>query len=98
MNRALFITALLACCIVACSCTTASYDTTKSTGTVIFLPIEGGFYGIKGDDGRNYDPVNLPDEFRKDGLRVRYDVRELRDRASVHMWGTIAEIVRIEKL
>jgi inhibitor of cysteine peptidase len=65
---------------------------------VVFLSIEGGFYGIKGDNGKNYDPANLPDEFRKDGLRVRCEVRELRDRASVHMWGTIVEVVHIEKL
>jgi len=98
MNRMYLATALLACCIIASSCTTASYDTTKSTGTVVFVSIEGGFYGIKGDDGRNYDPVNLPEEFRKDGLRVRYDVRELKDRASFHMWGTMVEIVHIERL
>ena len=98
MKQALFMSALLACCMLVNSCTTASRQTPTSTGTVVFLSIEGGFYGIKGDNGKNYDPVNLPREFRKNGLRVRYEVRELRDRASVHMWGTIVEIVHIEEL
>jgi hypothetical protein len=98
MKQALFMSALLACCILVHSCTTSSHKTPTSTGTVVFLSIEGGFYGIKGDNGKNYDPVSLPGEFRKDGLRVRYEARELRDRASVHMWGTIVEIVHIEEL
>jgi len=80
------------------SCTTENEDAVKVTGTVVFLSFEGGFYGIKGDDGRNYDPTNLPQEFQKDGTRVRFEAKELPGRASVHMWGTIVELVLIQKL
>ncbi|MBI4711867.1 MAG: hypothetical protein HY762_00960 [Planctomycetes bacterium] len=31
-------------------------------GTVRFIDIEGGFYGINGDTGQNYDPINLGTE------------------------------------
>jgi hypothetical protein len=77
---------------------TDSGENIIGTGTVIFLSFEGGFYGIKGDDGKSYDPINLPEDLRKDGLRVRFEAKELRDRASFHMWGTIVELVHIQKL
>jgi len=77
---------------------TDSGDNIIGTGTVVFLSFEGGFYGIKADDGRNYDPMNLPEDLRKDGLRVRFEAKELKDRASFHMWGTIVELVHIQKL
>jgi hypothetical protein len=77
---------------------TDSGDNIIGTGTVIFLSFEGGFYGIKADDGRSYDPTNLPEDLRKDGLRVRFEAKELKDRASFHMWGTIVELVHIQKL
>lgn len=70
----------------------------KLTGTVVFLSFEGGFYGIKGDDGRNYDPTNLPEDFRKDGLKIRIEVKRLSNQASFHMWGVIVELIHIQKL
>jgi len=80
------------------SCTTDSGDNFVETGTIVFLPFEGGFYGIKADNGKSYDPINLPVEFRKEGLRVRFEARELTGRASFHMWGIIVEIVHIQTL
>lgn len=91
-------TALIVLALLCQSCSTDSGDTFSVTGTVMFLSFEGGFYGIKGDDGRNYDPINLPVDLRKDGLRVRFEAKELRDRASFHMWGVIVEIVHIQAL
>lgn len=35
------------------------------TGVVKHIELEGGFFGIVGDDGQKYDPVNLPAEFKK---------------------------------
>lgn len=45
-------------------------------GKIQKINLEGGFFGIIGDDGQKYDPVNLADEFRKDGLAVKFTVRE----------------------
>lgn len=98
IRQGLLLATLLAWSTVVYSCATVRGDRMKATGTVVYLPIEGGFYGIQGDDGKKYDPANLPREFRKDGLRVRYEVKEVKGRASVHMWGTIVEVVHIEKL
>ncbi|MFC1783469.1 hypothetical protein ACFL02_07775, partial [Planctomycetota bacterium] len=65
-------------------------------GTIQYNSFEGGFYGIVADNGERYDPVNLPAKFARDNLRVLYRVKELPERVSVHMWGTIVEILGIE--
>ena len=67
-------------------------------GTVKFLDFEGGFYGIISDNMENYDPINLGKEFQVDGLRVRFDAKKQENVASFHMWGTIIEIINIERI
>ena len=72
-------------------------------GTVKYVNFEGGFYGIVGDDARNYDPLNMPQEFRVDGLRVRFTAERghaiMTDNvATFHMWGYIVRLVSIQKL
>ena len=98
MSRIIFPAIVFVVLVLLQSFTTENEDAVKVTGTVVFLSFEGGFYGIKGDDGKNYDPTNLPREFQKDGTRVRFEAKELPDRASVHMWGSIVELVTIQKL
>jgi len=68
------------------------------TGTVHHVDLEGGFYGIVTDDGQHLDPVNLPKEFQKDGLRLEARVVPLRDRVSAHMWGTPVRIIEFKRL
>ena len=68
------------------------------TGTVRYIDVEGGFYGIVTDDGKKLDPVNLPQEFRKDGLRIRARVEPLQDRVSIRMWGTPVRIIEFKRL
>jgi hypothetical protein len=97
MNRIAFFVLAMTVVVLLQSCTTENEDAVKVTGTVVFLSFEGGFYGIVGDDGKHYDPTNLPQEFQKDGLRVRFEAKELPEQASVHMWGTIVEFVAIQK-
>jgi hypothetical protein len=98
MKNILVAVLIVAVMVAFPSCTTENEDAIKVTGTVVFLSFEGGFYGIKGDDGKNFDPTNLPQEFHSDGMRVRFAAKELPGRTSVHMWGTIVEIVNIQKL
>jgi hypothetical protein len=69
----------------------------KKGGTVRYISLEGGFYGIVGDDGKNYDPVNLPSGFQEDQLKVKFEGRILKDQVSFHMWGEIIEIESIVK-
>lgn len=62
-------------------------------GVVSRIPLEGGFRGIIAD-GKNYDPVNLPDQFRRDGIQVSFTYR-VKNIASFHQWGTMIEIIEI---
>jgi hypothetical protein len=73
----------------------------EKTGTIQYIDLEGGFYGIIADDGSRYDPVNLMDsfpEFQEDGLRVKFSGNELKDHVSYHMWGTLIELTEIEEI
>jgi len=70
-------------------------EKTMLPGTVRYISVEGGFYGIVGDDGKRYDPVNLPDPFRENNLRVRFRGKVVKDRISFHMWGELFEIEKI---
>jgi len=66
-------------------------------GEVVFLAIEGGFWGIVGEDGRRYDPAGLLREFQQPGLKVRVEAKAIVGRISFRQWGTPIEIERIEK-
>ena len=65
-------------------------------GSIVYKDLEGGFFAIKGDDGRIYDPINLPDRFKKDGLKVKVNAKLRNDMGSIHMVGDIIEIVEID--
>ncbi len=75
--------------------TTPSSDTFEIHGTIVHMNIEGGFFAIDGDDGSKYDPVSLPESFRKNGLKVKVTARLRKDTASFHMYGAIIEVVNI---
>ena len=68
------------------------------SGTVQYISLEGGFYAIRGGDGKTYDPINLPDEYQHDGMRVQVKARTRDNVVSVHMAGPIIEILAIEKI
>lgn len=76
----------------------ADKATIQAQGTVKYVGIEGGFYGIVSDDSGHYDPINLPLEFQTDGLRIRFAANIRYDRVSSHMWGKIIELISIEEL
>ena len=68
-------------------------DTIEILGTVVRKDLEGGFFAIEAEDGRTYEPLNLPDSFQKDGIRIKATVRVKNDAGSIHMVGDIVEIV-----
>ncbi len=67
------------------------------SGVVKFHEVEGGFYAIQGADGVTYDPTNLPEEFRQEGLAVELEARKRPDVMSVRQVGRIVDIERIRK-
>ena len=92
-------------CYVSMGCSTsppaqddAPQDTVRGVGTIRYLDLEGGFYGIIADDGERYDPGSLEEAFRQDGLRVRFEVKIRTDVFSLRMWGTPVQILAITPL
>lgn len=65
-------------------------------GTIKFIDLEGGFYGIIGDDGKNYLPINLSKEFKIDDARVKFEGKIRNDIFTIYMWGEPIEIIKIE--
>ena len=73
-------------------------DTMEGTGTIRYIDLEGGFYGIETDAGQQLDPVNLRSEFRQDGLRVRFRVRMVKEVMTIHQWGSPVEVLEMEAI
>ena len=63
--------------------------------SVRFANLEGGCWIQEVAEGVNYEPMNLPDQFRRDGLKVQVDVQRRDDVASYRMVGRIVEILAI---
>jgi hypothetical protein len=80
----------------------AAPDTVPGTvreiaGVIRFYPLEGGFYAIRGDDGETYNPTNLPEEFRQDGVSVVATVRLRPDLMGIHQVGPLVEVLEIRR-
>ncbi len=63
------------------------------TGTVHYVNEEGGFWGILDDDGKRYDPIHLPLELRRPGLKAEFSTRILEGHIGIRMWGILVEIL-----
>jgi hypothetical protein len=69
--------------------------TVRGTGVVLFYDIEGGFYAIRGDDGRIFDPISgMPTAFRRHGLAVEFE-GEIRHVGTIHMVGEAIALTHI---
>ena len=62
------------------------------TGQVVYVNIESGFYGIIGDDGKKYQPTNLPRKLRTQGTPIKFDAQTKENMVSSIMWGNIVEL------
>jgi glutamine cyclotransferase len=64
-------------------------------GTVRRREVEGGVWVVEDRAGESVEPLNLPADFRTEGLEVEMEVRPRDDMASMGMAGRLVEIVRI---
>ncbi len=64
--------------------------------TVEFLNLEGGCWTISQSEQVYYLPLNLPDQFRRDGLKVRVELLRRDDYGSVCMVGPVVQILSIQ--
>ena len=68
----------------------------KINGKVVHVALEGGFWGIKGNNGKEYLPVpSLPEEFRKDGLSITARAEKVQV-MSMNMWGETVKLSEIQ--
>jgi inhibitor of cysteine peptidase len=67
-------------------------------GTITYSNLEGGFFGIVGDDGKNYLPLNLDSTYKQDGLRVAFEYEPVKDVATIQMWGEPVNLTFIEAI
>lgn len=73
-------------------------ETMDITGTIAFVNLSGGFWGILGDEGGQYQPIEgLPANYQIEGLKV---VAKLipTPAFTIFMWGTTVRIQSIRKL
>ncbi len=78
--------------------TTDSQELIHFLGKVVYVPIEGGFFGLIDERGKQYDPGSLPEPFRRDGLAVKVDARQRQASVGFHMWGQKIEVLEIQPL
>ncbi|MEW6984369.1 hypothetical protein AAD001_17075 [Colwelliaceae bacterium 6471] len=67
-------------------------------GTIRYLNLEGGFYGIITEDGSKLLPMNLKSEYRLDGAVVKVKGQLQKDVLTIQQWGTPFKITEIELL
>jgi hypothetical protein len=87
---------LLATLLVTITCIDDERNV-SATGTVTYIPIEGGFHGIVADNGEHWDPDNLPPEFAIDSVRVAFEGVES-DHMTYHQWGRTVRLSRVIRI
>lgn len=64
-------------------------------GTIQYVELEGGFFGIVTEEGARYFPQYLPFDFKVDGLPVRVDAMLEEQVIGIQMWGVPIRILSI---
>lgn len=101
MKVKLIVTALVvaaACFLMAAGCVTEEPREgmdVSAKGTITWIDLEGGFYGIVTENGTQYLPQNLAEELRVDGTEVTFTGVTDEDAMTIYMWGTPLRITEI---
>jgi hypothetical protein len=64
-------------------------------GAVHYLDVEGGIFAIESSDGTKYNPINLPESYKHDGMPIEADARVRTDLVSPAMIGPMLELLRV---
>jgi len=65
-------------------------------GKIVYIQLEGGFYGIVSDLGKKILPLNLPEHARQEGAEVEFSGVFVPDQMTIQQWGTPFKIKSIE--
>jgi len=71
-------------------------DTQRINGTVSYHDIGLGVWGITDTKGNDWMPVNMPDQLKVSGAKVRCTIRVLKDVATAAMWGTPVKVISFQ--
>lgn len=96
-RKTIVLTLIVVFCLASSTLGIVSAQSVNFQGTVKYINLEGGFWGIVSEEGKNYDPINLAEEFKHEGQRVQVEA-VVKDRVGIHMWGTIIEVTAIRKV
>ena len=99
MNVKTLVLLIAAACLTACGAQPETNAATPSRGqpaTVRFVNVETGCWALELDTQR-VQPVDLPEEFKTDGLAVSVELRDAPDMMTVCQVGPLKHIEHIEK-
>lgn len=68
----------------------------KVKGKMTHQSLGTGFWGIEADNGQKFQPLSVPSQFQKEGLRIEAEV-EKSDMMSPFMWGTPVEVKQMKE-
>lgn len=66
--------------------------------TIVYLSIEGGFWGLVDEQGHKWLPLNMPEQLKVEGANVFLTIREHPGTPTSQMWGTPVEILSFPTL
>lgn len=70
----------------------------RITGKVVYQNLSGGFWGIISDSGKEYRPINFPNQLKTEGARVDLVIKKMKDEVSMFMWGEPVKIISFSTL
>ena len=68
----------------------------KIKGTVRYIKLESGFWGIVSEDKAKYIPMNMPEQLKMVGRQVEVDAEVIPNMSGMHMWGEYVKITSFE--
>jgi len=91
-----FCTTFIAGCLSFGATTPLTPSTTPNfCGKIIYVPLEGGFYGLESNKGNKYFPVNLPENLKQHGLSIQAKLVKVEGMMGLQMWGEYVRILNI---
>ena len=70
----------------------------RISGKIVYQDLGTGFWGIIADNGKEYRPVNMPEQLKRKGAQVSVLIKKTTNQVSMFMWGEAVEIVGFHTL
>lgn len=70
----------------------------KIKGQVNRIALLDGFWGIVAKDGTEYRAVNMPQQYKEEGVSIECLAEKLEDVSDMYMWGTIIRIISFKTI